>query len=123
MFFLHKAGISWHFLASTAVFGRIFHYRRASAAQDFVCSGDDGLAPAGMITWTRYQVLLSRIQAVGSKSSRLTCVLEVNQLDQKLLWAELDEDQSGVVGFDIFCHTAACLQDVFQAEIGAASHS
>ena len=52
------------------------------AAQDFVCSGDDGLAPAGMtmrvrrepclsslallpgiITWTRYQVLLSRIQA------------------------------------------------------------
>ncbi|CAK9047612.1 Cyclic nucleotide-gated cation channel alpha-3 (Cone photoreceptor cGMP-gated channel subunit alpha) (Cyclic nucleotide-gated channel alpha-3) (CNG channel alpha-3) (CNG-3) (CNG3) [Durusdinium trenchii] len=48
---------------------------------DFVCSGDDGLAPAGIITWTRYQVLLSRIQ--------------VSQLDQKLLWAELDEEQSG----------------------------
>ena len=36
-------------------------------------------------------------------------VLEVNQLDQKLLWAELDEDQSGVVAFDCFCRTAACL--------------
>lgn len=58
---------------------------------DFVCSGDDGLAPAGLITWTRYQVLLSRIQ--------------VSQLDQKLLWAELDEEQSGAVTFYLFVVT------------------
>jgi len=58
---------------------------------DFVCSGDDGLAPAGIITWTRYQVLLSRIQ--------------VSQLDQKLLWAELDEEQSGAVTFYNFVLT------------------
>lgn len=58
---------------------------------DFVCSGDDGLAPAGLITWTRYQVLLSRIQ--------------VSQLDQKLLWAELDEEQSGAVTFYLFVLT------------------
>ena len=109
------------------------------AAQDFVCSGDDGLAPAGMtmraktgshvclplpllpgiITWTRYQVLLSRIQANKPhwkrlvfqgfqrwkpSEKKLTIVMEerpfensweVSQLDQKLLWAELDEEQSG----------------------------
>ncbi|CAJ1381972.1 unnamed protein product [Effrenium voratum] len=58
---------------------------------DFVCSGDDGLAPAGLITWTRYQVLLSRIQ--------------VSQLDQKLLWAELDEEQCGSVSFEHFVET------------------
>lgn len=55
---------------------------------DFTCSGDDGLAPAGLITWTRYQLLLSRIQ--------------VSQLDQKLLWALLDEDQCGSVSFEQF---------------------
>mmetsp|Transcript_35091 Transcript_35091/g.80832 ORF Transcript_35091/g.80832 Transcript_35091/m.80832 type:complete len:844 (-) Transcript_35091:40-2571(-) len=58
---------------------------------DFTCSGDDGLAPAGLITWTRYRLLLSRIQ--------------VSQLDQKLLWALLDEEQCGSVSFEHFVYT------------------
>ncbi|CAE8703941.1 unnamed protein product, partial [Polarella glacialis] len=55
---------------------------------EFVCSGVDGLAPAGVITWTRYQLLMSRIQVGG--------------LDQKLLWALLDTDKNGFVTFDEF---------------------
>eukprot|EP00439_Symbiodinium_sp_Y106_P066412 s4715_g10.t2 len=79
---------AWHTLASQERVRALGSNMIAHLTEDFTCSGDDGLAPAGLITWTRYQLLLSRIQ--------------VSQLDQKLLWALLDEDQCGSVSFEQF---------------------
>eukprot|EP00930_Biecheleria_cincta_P035673 TRINITY_DN24515_c0_g1_i1.p1 TRINITY_DN24515_c0_g1~~TRINITY_DN24515_c0_g1_i1.p1 ORF type:complete len:779 (+),score=92.39 TRINITY_DN24515_c0_g1_i1:30-2366(+) len=64
---------------------------RSDDLYDFTCSGKDGLAPAGLITWTRYRLLLSRIQ--------------VCDLDQKLLWTSLDVEMAGSVTFDHFLST------------------
>jgi len=52
----------------------------------FLCSGEDGEAPAGHVTWSRYQTLMQR--------------LGIPILDQKLLWVELDTQERGEVGFD-----------------------
>ena len=93
--------------------------------EDFVCSGDDGLAPAGVLgtfyscgnTQTMLQIICCscryyHLDKVSSTTvphpgrfplplpfswlmSFVTVGIQVSQLDQKLLWAELDEEQSG----------------------------
>jgi len=57
-------------------------------AYDFICSGDDGSAPAGLVTWDRYRQLMHR--------------LNVKDIDQKLLWADVDHEQHGGVPFEEF---------------------
>jgi len=55
---------------------------------EFTCSGEDGEAPAGLITWARFNILMQR--------------LHISPLDRKLFWVELDEDSEGVVPFAQF---------------------
>lgn len=55
---------------------------------DFACSGDDGEAPAGLLTWHRFDMLMQRLQ--------------ISTLDRKLLWVDLDVDCTGVVMFKDF---------------------
>lgn len=55
---------------------------------DFTCSGEDGEAPAGLITWGRFNILMQR--------------LHICPLDRKLFWVELDHKSEGVVDFSYF---------------------
>lgn len=52
---------------------------------DFTCSGLDGEAAAGILTWPRWQVLATR--------------LRIGMLDLKLLWIELDQGSCGETDF------------------------
>eukprot|EP00438_Fugacium_kawagutii_P019632 Skav232805 [mRNA] locus=scaffold614:431249:441390:- [translate_table: standard] len=91
----HPQGIerlSWYYTATTVTsigYGDISplnaNERRQHAKMGWRPRHRGVASAPGLITWTRYQVLLSRIQAWTHR----------NQLDQKLLWAELDEEQSG----------------------------
>jgi len=55
---------------------------------NFTCSGDDGEAPAGLVTWHRFDTLMQRLQ--------------ISTLDRKLLWVDLDEEYTGCVLFKDF---------------------
>lgn len=54
----------------------------------FTCSGEDGEAAAGLVTWSRFDLLMSR--------------LHVSTLDRKLLWVEMDSESVGMVLFTTF---------------------
>jgi len=64
---------------------------------EFLCDGSDGEAPSGVISWCRYQLLMQR--------------LNVPQLDQKLLWMEIDPDGNGSVTLTELLDTLQCWKD------------